>query len=313
MSKFSLNVFLSSTSDTSSSGATNLNNFKWSRSINSLTVDAPLSRSLSLAPGESSTIFSGSRTLTSDGTTVFSISLKAGTTNTYTLAWVSGTVPAFRTARTTSADATTVITSTINGPLVTYTSTAGTALNLSGVSVGDYVTLGSSFNVNNQGEYLVLGKTSTSFTVSNSVGVAEVVTMGSLYASSLLIYSAAGVQVEDVLSITGGFSSVSWNTYDITAVTANYVEFTSTATLPAEASVQTNSIAVYNDAKSLIYVEADQYCTMTINGVAGSEVRPFVVGSGTQPGIFLRTSTIYSLSIANAGLTTANIYVAAVE
>ena len=198
-------VFLNTYSDANSSNAPSLSNFKWDRELKGLPVNNPASLAFSLAPGETKTLFDGSRTLDQDGTTQYSIALKALSSNTYVLTNVSGTAPNFRTPRSPGADATTQITATANGPLRTFTSTGGTALALisGGVVVGDYVGLGNLFNQLNQGEYKILALTATSFTVENELGVAEGPnTLGAGFASQLQIYSAAGVQVGDTLIIS---------------------------------------------------------------------------------------------------------------
>lgn len=314
MSKFNLLFSLNTYKDAASTNQPNFQNFKWTREINGLPASAPLSQEFSLAPGESKTIFDGTRALAHDGTTVYSLLPKAGFSSTYVLKHVSGTAPAFRTARVSGADATTQITVTQNGPLLTFTSTGGTALNLivGGAVVGDRVRLGTDFDVNNQGEWKIIALTATSFTVENDIGVAQgPVTLGADFADQLRVYSAAGVQVNDVLNITGGFSVVSRDAYKITAVSDNFVEFSSLEILPSEPSVNTNALAIYSAAKQFVYLEASERCSMIINGIAAGDVEPFLVGN--KPGIFVKTATMWSLAITNQSTESAALYVAAIE
>jgi hypothetical protein len=391
-------VFLNSYSDINSSNNPSLNNFKWDREINGLSVQNPQSLAFSLAPGETRTMFNGTRTLLQDNTTAYSLSSVALTSNTYQLSAVSGTLPNFRTPRATGADATTQLTATQNGPLITVTGPAivavaasftgqvagmttnitltadhagvagnsimltgdgtssittlvaawntanpsntvsltsgdgtqipsvgamitlagginsATALNLAGVQVGDLVRLGSLFNPGNQGEQKIISVTATSFTVANELGVPEgPFVLGSGFASQLQIYSAAGVQVGDMLVISGGFSPVTQGSYVVTSVAANYVQFYTTDVLPIEGPITTEAIAFYSMAKTLVYLEADQICSILLNGSLNGQVSPLQLGNTPQPGIFMNSGTIYSMAITNNSTTTANLFLASAE
>jgi len=320
MPNLNLLFFLNAYSDRHASNAPSRQNFKWSRDVNGLSVENPYSLEFTLAPGETRSLFSGVRTLSQDNTTQYSIALKPLTTNTYVLSWVGGTSPAFRTSRSSGADATTQVTVTLNGTLATFTSTAGTPFDLitNGVVPGDYVRIGNLFNILNQGPWQIISLTPTSFTVINPSAAAEgPITLGAGFASQIDMYSAAGVQVGDILDITGGFSPVSQGTYEITGVSDTFVEFSSLSQLPAEGPVTTQAIAIYSSAKRLVYIEADQKCALTINGVANSaNITPMVnttCGCTTQHGFFLLTSTVYSLSVTNNSINQATLYLASVE
>lgn len=314
MSKFNLLFFLNAYKDAASTNQPNFQNFKWSREINGLSASKPLSQELSLAPGESKTVFDGTRALSQDGSTVYSLALKVGASSIYVLKHISGTAPAFRTARSSAADATTQITVTQNGPLLIFTSTGGTALSLiaGGAVVGDYVRLGSLFDVNNQGEWKILALTATSLTVKNDIGVAQgPITLAAGFDDQLRVYGALGVQVDDTLNITGGFSIISRDAYKITAVSDNLVEFSSLEVLPTEASVTTNALAIYSAAKQFVYLETSEKVSLIINGIATGDVEPFLVGN--KPGIFVKTATMWSLAITNQSTDPASVYVAAIE
>jgi hypothetical protein len=314
----------------------------------------------------------------------------------YTLSAVAGTLPNFRTPRTTGAGATTQLIATVNGPLVTFSGasigitaatfigtisgmatsvtitanvlgtggnaivitpdgtsnvtqliatwntanpsntvtlssgdgtqiptggsftfsggTNSTALNLSGVIAGDNVVIGSNFNVSNQGQFIILASTSTSFTIANPIGVNEgPIALGSGFAAQLQIFSADNVQVGDFIKISGGFSAVTLGTYEITQVSANSLTFSSVNLLPTEGPVTTEAIAIYSDAKSLVYVECDQPCSLIINGVVTDAIEPFICPCEKSPGIFLRKSTIYSMSVLNPGIIPANLFFASCE
>lgn len=341
MSNFSFEVFLKAFSDGRSSNAPSLENFSWDRSANGVFVNSPLSQGFTLAPGENRTLFSGLRTINQDGTTQYSISLVPGTTNTYQLAWTGGTAPDFRTPRVTGADATTQVTVTLNGPLATYTSTGGTPFSLvsGGVIVGDYTTIGTGiFNIANQGPFQIVALTPTSFTVVNDAGVAEgPLTLGSGFATQVQIYSASGVQTNDTLVISSGFSTVTQGSYIVGAVTAESLQFTITGVLPTEGPI-TTEVAIYTMAKRLVYLESDQPVLLSINGIAmaSPSLTPFVVqqcpntaflnptgpgsfnangssSGGAKPGMFLLTATVWSMTVTNLSSEVANLILITVQ
>lgn len=314
MSKLNFLVSLNTYSDPNASNAPSLNNFKWTRDIGGIPVSNPISSELSLAPGESKILFSGSRTLLSDNTTNYSLTLKPLSSNTYKLAATSGTMPNFRTPRSIGADATTQVSVTRNGPLAIFTSTGGTPFNLATVQIGDLVRIGSLFNQLSQGEYKILAKTSTSFTIENQLASSEgPITLGAGYTSQIQIYSSSGVQIDDTLIISGGFSLVTQGSYKITSVTANYLEFYSTEALPIESNIQTTAINVYSSAKSLVYIECNQKATVIVNGNQSMNIEPFVVNDSSKPGIFMVNSTVYSLEVQNNSLNPAEVFLATVE
>jgi len=302
--------------DQNASNAPNLNNLKWSREIQGIDSARPLSDETEVASGETRIIFDGSRTLAHDGTTQYSLTLKPSSANTYILAHVGGTAPLFREQRTTGADNTTEVTVTKNGNVLTFASTGGTALSLlaGGVVVGDYARIGSLFASANQGEFKVLALTATSFQVENELGAAEgPITLGGGFAAQINIYSAAGVQKGDKLKISGGFSPVSRKVFEITAVTASYIEFYSADVLPEENPITTNALSIYTNAKKFLYLESDQPVQLTINGAAGDEIEPLTAGAKPSVGFLVRTSAVWSLAVTNNGSSAAKLYLATVE
>lgn len=191
-----------------------------------------------------------------------------------------------------------------------------------GVVVGDNVIIGSNFNPLNQGTFQVIAVTSTSFTVENLTGVNEgPIVLGSGFASQISIFGSAGVQVGDTLVISGGFSAAIQGSYEITAVSAESVQFSSTSLLPSQGPVTTEAITIYSNAKTLVYIESDSILDVILNGVDIGQIEPFMISNAALPslpqqavpGIFMLKSTVWSLSVTNNGLNTANIYFAAVE
>ena len=404
MSKLTLSVNLSTYDDTVPSNAPSLQNFKWNRDLNGLSVSDPSSQTATLAPGENRNFFNGIRTLTQDGSAIYDLALAPLSTNTYVLSLLSGTSPNFRTARSIGIDATSGFMVSVNGPVVTFlcsTGTGGThasqtttfagtltpvtitavnggtygntivistdgtssfnqliaawnanpsnalinvaltagdgtqvpsvsqSIALSGgtdatgmsttaIQIGDWVTIGSEFNALNQGSWQIISKTSNSFSVVNESGVNEgPIILGSTFASQVQVYSAAGVQVNDTIVISGGFSPVTQGSYQVTAVTPTTLSFYSTAILPQETNIATDAFVIYSQAKQLIYVEASVETSVIVNGTPVATIEPFVIagtyGSTTKPGMFLLKSTVYSLALQNNSINSSDIFIATVE
>jgi hypothetical protein len=313
MSKMNVLLSLNLYQDSNATNTPSKSHSKWSNDLQGIEISKPVSASTSLAPGASLTLFSGEVTVSDDNTTKYDLALKAGTSNTYVLTYNTGTAPAFRTARNPGAGATTVVTVTKNATLLTFTSTVDAFdLITNSVAVGDEVRLGSLFNTLNQGKYTILARTATTFTIENASGVGEAVTLGAGFAAQVLMYSAAGVQVGDNVKIDAGFSSVSFGTYDITDVTATYLEFYSGKTLPTETAIYEN-LQVFNTSKKFIYIESSQSIALTIDGSSHGTIDPIQYGTSTKPGMFLKNSDMYSASITNNTLETAEVYYCCAE
>jgi len=311
-----LQAYEGSPSSPCSSNSPSRNNFKWTRE-NQSSISQALSETFQIAPGTSQTLFSGSVSLTQDGTTQYSLALAPFQTSIYQLTNTGGTAPTFRVLRTIGTDATTQVTTSVNGPILTYAFTGGTLPNLSSVQVGDNVLIGNDFNQFNQGMtgiWQIISKTSTSFSVVNPTGYVEgPITLGSGFANQIRIFSSAGVQVGDSVVISSGFSPVSWNTYQVTLVTDNYVQFSYLGSLPAESGI-TTEVAVYDMAKTMVYLETDQSLTITLNGGnAGPTVIPIVSNGSVFPGMFLLNGNIYSMSVTNNSISTANVTLLSAE
>jgi hypothetical protein len=312
MSKMNVLVYLNAYKDSNPTNNPSMNSFKWQREIQGVSANKPQSIEFALAPGESRVMFDGQRSLSSDNTTVYSLTLKAG--NTYVLKNTAGTSPAFRTLRNIGHDATTQMTITVSGKLMTLQATGGTIISTASVVVGDEISVGNVFNAANRGRFKILSKTSNSVTVENSSAVAEAsITLGSNYADQIRIYSASGVQKGDKIKLGSGFFLTNQSTYEITGVQDNLVEFFSADTLATETGLVNPSVVIYSSAKKLVYVETDKPVDVTINSIAESKIEPFIEGNNSLPGIFLKRSTMWNMTITNNGTDLATLYFAAIE
>jgi hypothetical protein len=294
-----------------SSNSPSKNFFKWTRE-NQTSISGGLSETFQIPPGETQSLFSGTVALTQDGTTQYSLALAPFQSSIYQLTNTGGTAPQFRTLRVIGTDATTQVTTSVNGPILTYTFTGGTLPTLSSVVPGDQVLIGSDFNTLNQGAtgiWTIISVTSTSFSVVNPTGYVEgPITLGSGFANQVRIFGAVGVQIGDTLIISSGFSPVSWGSYQITLVTDYYLQFSYTGSLPTEGPI-TTEVAVYTMAKTLVYLESDQNLSLTLNGnLSGSSIVPQVANGSVYPGLFLQSGTVvYSLSVTNNSINVANV------
>lgn len=310
MSKLNVLLHLNGYEDENPTNNPTKNNFKWTVDEQGIDIQEPESKLLKLQSGQSLSLFSGEVSISDDNTTTYDISLKNDTANTYIIAHNSGTSPDFRIAKSLGHDSTTIVCVEKNGPLLTYTSTAGTIFDLvsGGVQVGDEVRIGSNFNLSNQGKYKILSFTATSFTVENPSGVEENnIILGLEFASQLQIYSADGVQVGDKVRLSSGFSSVSFGTYEITDVSPQSIEIYSIRNLPEETNKQTQ-LEIYNNSKKFIYVESDKKVSMTIDGVSVGNIENLNAGTCLKNGFFIKTGESYSASITNLSNDTATIF-----
>lgn len=319
MSKLNLLVHVNAYEDSNATNNPSRNNFKWNRDHQGIDISEPTSQSVSLAAGQSLTLFSGTVSNAADNTTTWDIALKPATSNTYKISVNAGTSPAFRTAKAIAADATTEITITKNARLLTLASTGGTALDLivGGVVVGDDVRLGNLFNPVNRGKFKVLARTATSLTIENDSGQAEgPITLGAGFADQLSVFSAAGVQVGDKVDLVAGFSSVSFGTYEITDVSPDYIEIYSPEALPVETAVSNNPAAfvIYRDAKQFVYIESNKKLEVKVNGSATpNSIEPMQAGTSNVPGMFMSSSSLKSLEVTNKSMETATIFYVTAE
>jgi hypothetical protein len=279
----------------------------WSRTVNPVQVSNPRSESVTIAAGQSKTIFDGTRALTIDGTTVLSLSLVDGEVDRYRLTHVSGTAPGFRTDRNLNFSGSSVnVTINANGT-ATFVVASGAAT-FTAVQVGDILwiphdAVGQPFNEANHGEWIVLTKTSTTVVARRS-GDFEAVTEGPIAISStthLRAYSSTGVQSGDKIDIHGGFSPSNQKTFTALDVTSSYIEFVSTVALASESNVTVgaSSISCFTNSKNFLYLESDQESAVHVNGdtTDAQRVVPWLGGCVAGPGIYMRVGPTWSLEI----------------
>lgn len=284
----------------------------WSRHISGYSVDNPLVREYVAAPGELLNIFSGTRSTTIDGTTQFNLTLNPLLSSVYRLSHNGvGTAPGFRTLRSNTVNGNQVqLTVNNNATLkmqsltpTSFTAFVGDTLFIPGLTTGD---VAGPFNPNNEGFWTIISVAGPVITLVRPVGtpfvgVNETVTPS--VSTAWYIFSAAGVQVNDSLEISSGFSTVTQKTFVVQTITHQWVEFVSTEALPLESNIITGAsgLVFYTDAKRFLYLESDQESVVRLNGDINNFIRlsPRVVGDPDNVAHFGLWGPCWELKVLN--------------
>jgi len=248
-------------------------NVDWTRSIENISINNPKSNAHTLAPDEIITLFDGTRVNPLDGTSVLDLALVDADESRYRISVTSGT-SGFRTARSVSAIGAVEVTVN-NGVTATFDFTGAT---VTAVQVGDIMRIKSTqlkdtspfiFNALNGGLWIVIGIVGTKVTVMRETGcdfegIAESVTGAS---GDVEFYAPDGIRTGDRMQIDGTFSIATQRTYEVLDSTPTQIDFISTIPLPEETGLSyvPSSIVFYSDAKTLLYIEADQEAGIRIN------------------------------------------------
>ena len=288
--------------------------FDWSRRIFSLNLKNIASDARVIPAGGTETLFSGLRASGLDNTSVLSLSVLSGLASTYRLSVTAGEA-AFRTSRSIPLSATTQVQVTCNNNAVVNfkfltaesmsAAQVGDQLRVKGVKTGDVPGV---FNQMNSGLWSIIGKTADTLSCVRPVDqnfefLNETVTLGAGFASEMMVYSAAGVQVGDKFEIADGFSFATQRTYSVQAVTPTFIDFVSAIPLPEESGIAftTGSITFFSNSKRLLYIEADQGCVVRLNGDTGNSNRltPYEVGNDQLVAYFHKFGDSFQCEIQN--------------
>jgi len=304
--------------------------FDWSRVIQSIPVDNPSCEPFRIPSLQQVEIFDGTRTLSTDGTTQYSLNVLNVASNRYRLKWTGvGAAPVFRTDRAVTflagvPPATITVTPQLNQSVAVTTNAgavftgvvAGDVVYIPGLSTGDSASI---FDPLNEGFWSVLSATTSQLVLVRNPGTvyaskAETVTITDN--TSFQIFSSSGVQVDDTLSLVSGFSVALLQNYEIVAVTANAIEFVSGTVLPNITTIVpgANAIVIFSNAKSYIYLETNQNLEVSLNdNTASFIVEPILAGDSNKVGKFELTGTVYSLIALNKSTQPATVRVFSVE
>jgi hypothetical protein len=147
------------------------------------------------------------------------------------------------------------------------------------------------------------------FTGESFEGASETITLTSN--TQFQAFSSAGVQIGDHVDISAGFASATRKTFEVTSVTHNFIEVSSTTPLATETGVTptASGMLFYTDNKSFLYVEGDQECVVRVNGDSGNSQRlsPIEAGNTDKPGVYMRRGPTWSLSIVNRSTSSLNV------
>jgi hypothetical protein len=322
--KLNLGLNLVVYSDSTSTSNPVLKDLDYNRQMMGISTDGLYTKRYSnVGPGTSVTVASNARTITQDATTQWTVSLVTG--NIYRYKWVAGTNPGLRTDRGLGGDATTQWTVMVNGPVVRYTASAGTAPVFTSIQPGDSFLVEDlgPFNVANTGIFLVLGKGSNYVEISNGSGAAEGPILQGTRADGLpavSAYSNGPVVVEDEVRIkaTTPFNSANQGSFTVIRVTQNYFDVENAIPGYPQGPIvigDATGIVFYSSLYRWIFVESDQKVSVRLNGDTSDnyEVDPITPGDPNQVGVLLLRGTVYQLVVANNGVVAANVKVALSE
>ncbi len=282
--------------------------FDWVRSSKGVLVSNPSDVPYSLTAGETQLLFSGVRTLSLSGSVNFS--LLQSTLSAFNYVLTAPSVAVFRTERVMTFSGTHTITATVNtngtllltanGETPFGAALAGDAVFIPGVSTGDGA---GPFDELNVGYWVIVQATSGTLLLKRPVGLSFVgvgQTTTNVAVGQLQVFSSAGVQPGDSVALSGAFLPVS-GTFQVLSVTAHRVIFSSTEPLATFGSVSATSsdLQVYSKKKSWIWVEADQPCTLIVNGLTYAPLKPKVPGDKEKVATFHMDGDVFSLSATN--------------
>jgi hypothetical protein len=300
--------------------------FDWSRQMQGIPIDQASCDPYRIQPLKNIQVFDGSRTLSYDSLTQYSIEPLNTASNRYRLKWTGvGASPVFRIDRAVAfASGTVTITPQLNQCVAVTASAgaifgsvvAGDVVYVPGLSTGDSASV---FDPMNEGIWSVLSATSTTLVLGRDPGVvysslAQTVTVSNN--ALFQVFSSDGVQLDDTLNLLEGFAPVMQQMYEIVGVTATSIDFVSGVTLPPTSTAVPglNSIIIFENAKSWIALETDQNINVAINGsITSFTVEPILAGDPNKVGFFQLMGTIYSLNITNKSTLPATIRILSAE
>ena len=260
-------------------------------------------------------VFSGVRSTTLDNTTAFTTSQNTVFANVYRFSWTGGTNPSLRTDRNLALNGIAVTVTINNNVQATFSIPSG-GNTFSGSQVGDNLwvpgpTTGDAltpFNVLNQGLWTIIAVASNNLTITaiRPAGIlfqaaSETQTLTS--SSQIDVFSSAGVQINDMVDISSGFSSVDFGSYLISNVTSTFFEVQSALPIAIESAITptASGLVFYSVAKKFLRVEVDQNAAIQVNGNSTQNTRiyPIVPGDPNNVGFYEQWGIAWSLTVVN--------------
>ena len=302
--------------------------FDWSRQHQGLPVSCPANEPFTIHPFDSVELFDGCRHTEADLTTQYSVSNVCK--GTYRLKYTgTGSDPMFRHSRTLALTTypPTAVTITFTpqaNQSVVVTTSAGNAF--TNVLEGDVAFVPGISNNNpagpfstlNEGYWSVLRANPDTLTLSRFPGTVYQVWAESPVItdpSQFQVFSSCGVQVSDTLGLLHGFPKVMCQSFVISQVTADTIDFLSGDILPPITSIipGDRSLVVFKNAKVFVYLETNQDVLISINGNEAFKIEPWLAGDSKKVGSFQLSGTVYSLKVTNISPQPASIVVISAE
>lgn len=294
--------------------------FDW-RANRSYAVKNPTGIPHAVDPGASLNLFSGVRSLSTDGTTALRLDLSPLASTRYRFTWTGGTDPVLRQARALILSGRNVVVVVNSNLSVTFTTQAG---DFGVVQVGDVIfipdtTTGDAaapFNPLNTGYWSVLAVDGAGAWVqlarpTGAGFLAYPETVAVTANAQVLAYGAAGVQVGDSVNLSAGFTAPVQGAYQIVAVTSKWFEVVATQPLPSAISATPGAAGfqVYTSAKRYVRFEADQSCCIRLNGDTGNsnQLTPWAPADPDQTASYEKVGPCWSATVVNLSSQSLNI------
>lgn len=288
--------------------------FDWSRNFQGIAVTNPRSEQFTVDPSATLNAFNGTRATSIDGTTTFNVTQSALDPSIYRFTAVSGTLPAFRIDRGITLSGQTIGFGVNTNGSVTISAPSASSTVFNSVVVGDTLLIPglvtgetvSPFDPMNTGYWTVLSVATRQLTVTRATGqVFSGATQTGLVASNgqFQVFSGTGVQPNDKVELSAGFSLSSLRNYTIVNVAPTFFEVVSTIPLAIESGIipGVSGLQVYKFSKRFLRVETDQEAAVQFNGDTGQLCRlsPLIPEDSEQASWIEKLGATWSLSVVN--------------
>lgn len=274
------------------------NYFKWCNETIGVTTYEPISSSITIPPN---TIVDLLETSVASGLSVFDLKKDTSASNKYHFTYKSGVAPEFALAKTLTFDNTSQINVVKNGDSLLFQSELGTPITTN-IQIGDKVTLGNGFDILNQGTFIVTSKINSLFTISNPMGVNELVFVNDVDLSAYgvgPIYNNYLLSLKELEEEFGLFTIV-----DVTPTSLSFFSNKEVVELE-DFNFQYN---VYSSIKNMVYIEVDDKILLTTNAIDQMELKTMMSGVSPQPGVYMAYSPVNRVSLNNISDKSINVF-----
>lgn len=224
----------------------------------------------------------------------------------------TGPNPVFRTARALGTDATTVLTmSRVSPNAVKIQHVSGTAWSLGTVAVNDLIrfepdtdAFTNPFGAIAGNTYRVqaVGADYVEFVDNGLAPLAENITLGADFALAVRIMTAGPVRIGDKISVSGaGINQGNIGDFEITDVSADYIEFVSPFGVAQTTTFGTNLLTVYDRLIGFVVIRTEGPTIKLRFGGQTEWVELKSLDGGVTPPIMMATISTYKIQATNDG------------